>query len=68
MTAPATATTATTTLDVRGVTVRFGGVLAVDDVTFTARTGEVLGVMGPNGAGQDDAVQRDQRRAAPHGG
>jgi len=39
-------------LDVRGVTVRFGGVLAVDDVTFAARTGEVLGVMGPNGAGK----------------
>jgi ABC-type branched-subunit amino acid transport system ATPase component len=42
----------TTTLEVRGVTVRFGGVIAVDDVTFTARTAEVLGVMGPNGAGK----------------
>jgi branched-chain amino acid transport system ATP-binding protein len=41
-----------TTLDVRNVTVRFGGVIAVDDVSFTARTGEVLGVMGPNGAGK----------------
>ena len=41
-----------TTLDVRGVTVRFGGVIAVDDVSFSARTGEVLGVMGPNGAGK----------------
>jgi ABC-type branched-subunit amino acid transport system ATPase component len=40
------------TLEVRGVTVRFGGVVAVDDVTFSARTGEVLGVMGPNGAGK----------------
>jgi branched-chain amino acid transport system ATP-binding protein len=49
--APAVAPAAAT-LDVRGVTVRFGGVLAVDDVTFTARTGEVLGVMGPNGAGK----------------
>ncbi|HYW52797.1 MAG TPA: ABC transporter ATP-binding protein [Dongiaceae bacterium] len=42
----------TTTLEVSGVTMRFGGVVAVDDVTFTARTGEVLGVMGPNGAGK----------------
>jgi ABC-type branched-subunit amino acid transport system ATPase component len=41
-----------TTLEVRGVTMRFGGVVAVDDVSFTARTGEVLGVMGPNGAGK----------------
>ena len=48
----AVSASAATTLDVRGVTVRFGGVLAVDDVTFTARTGEVLGVMGPNGAGK----------------
>jgi len=48
----AAAASATTTLEVRGVTMRFGGVVAVDDVTFTARTGEVLGVMGPNGAGK----------------
>jgi branched-chain amino acid transport system ATP-binding protein len=41
-----------TTLEVRGVSMRFGGVIAVDDVTFTARTAEVLGVMGPNGAGK----------------
>ncbi|HEY0396466.1 MAG TPA: ABC transporter ATP-binding protein [Candidatus Elarobacter sp.] len=41
-----------TTLQVDGVTMRFGGVVAVDDVTFTANTGEVLGVMGPNGAGK----------------
>ncbi|MEA2689551.1 MAG: branched-chain amino acid transport system ATP-binding protein [Candidatus Eremiobacteraeota bacterium] len=43
---------ATATLAVRGVTVRFGGVVAVDDVTFDTHTGEVLGVMGPNGAGK----------------
>ncbi len=36
----------------RGVTMRFGGVVALEDVTFAARTGEVLGVMGPNGAGK----------------
>jgi ABC-type branched-subunit amino acid transport system ATPase component len=47
----ASAATATT-LEVRGVTVRFGGVVAVDDVTFTAHAAEVLGVMGPNGAGK----------------
>ena len=40
------------TLAVRNVTVRFGGVVAVDDVSFEARGGEVLGVMGPNGAGK----------------
>ena len=44
--------TGTATLAVRNVTVRFGGVVAVDDVSFVARGGEVLGVMGPNGAGK----------------
>ena len=48
MTSPAIATT----LDVRGVTMRFGGVVAVDDVSFVANPSEVLGVMGPNGAGK----------------
>jgi ABC-type branched-subunit amino acid transport system ATPase component len=52
MTTTAASPPATATLGVRNVTVRFGGVVAVDDVTFTATSGEVLGVMGPNGAGK----------------
>jgi ABC-type branched-subunit amino acid transport system ATPase component len=39
-------------LKVERVTMRFGGVVALDDVTFGARVHEVLGVMGPNGAGK----------------
>jgi ABC-type branched-subunit amino acid transport system ATPase component len=39
-------------LEVSGLTVRFGGVLAVDDVSFDLRQGEILGVIGPNGAGK----------------
>ncbi|MGH7707784.1 MAG: ABC transporter ATP-binding protein [Vulcanimicrobiaceae bacterium] len=41
-----------TELQVRGVTMRFGGVVALDDVTFDARANQVLGIMGPNGAGK----------------
>ena len=37
--------------------VRFGGVLAVSDVDLRVRQGQVLGIIGPNGAGQDDAVR-----------
>jgi branched-chain amino acid transport system ATP-binding protein len=39
-------------LDVRGVTVRFGGLTALDAVSLTVASGEVVGVIGPNGAGK----------------
>ena len=42
----------TVMLDVAGVTVRFGGVVAVDGANLQAQTGEITGLIGPNGAGK----------------
>jgi branched-chain amino acid transport system ATP-binding protein len=39
-------------IDVEHLTMRFGGLVAVDDVSFSARPREITAIIGPNGAGK----------------
>lgn len=39
-------------MEVKDVTVRFGGITALDGVTFDVNAGEICGLIGPNGAGK----------------
>ena len=44
-------------LEVSGLTKRYGGLVAVKDLSFTIRPGEILGLIGPNGSGKSTAMK-----------
>ena len=53
------------TLEVRGVSLRFGGVRALTDVSFSVREGELFSIIGPNGAGKTSIVNCISGRYRP---
>jgi branched-chain amino acid transport system ATP-binding protein len=55
-------------LAVDGLTLRFGGLTAVDNVSFQVREGEVLSLIGPNGAGKTSAFNAITGYIEPAGG
>jgi ABC-2 type transport system ATP-binding protein len=44
-------------LELRNVSKRFSGIIAVDDVTFSAKSGEITGYLGPNGSGKSTTMK-----------
>jgi branched-chain amino acid transport system ATP-binding protein len=55
-------------LSVEHVTRRFGGIVAVDDVSFDVTEGEIAGLIGPNGAGKTTVFNLITRLYAPDDG
>jgi ABC-2 type transport system ATP-binding protein len=55
-------------IEAHGLTKRYGGKLAVDDLSFTVRPGVVTGFLGPNGAGKSTTMRLILGLDAPTGG
>jgi branched-chain amino acid transport system ATP-binding protein len=60
--------TATALLDVRGLSCRFGGLLAVAELDFAVREGEIKAIIGPNGAGKTTLFNMISGVIAPSAG
>ena len=55
-------------LELKGVTKRFGGLTAVNNVTFSVEAGEIFGLIGPNGAGKSTLLGCLAGDLRPNGG
>jgi ABC-2 type transport system ATP-binding protein len=56
------------TIEIQGLSKRFGDVVAVDDLSFVAREGAVTGFLGPNGAGKTTTLRMLLGLATPTAG
>ncbi|MCC5989311.1 MAG: ABC transporter ATP-binding protein [Pararhodobacter sp.] len=59
---------ARTVLEVRGLTKRFGGLVAVRDMSFDVAEHEMLGIIGPNGSGKSTVINMISGALAPTAG
>jgi branched-chain amino acid transport system ATP-binding protein len=57
-----------TLLSVRDITLRFGGIVALDRVSFEVEAGQISGLIGPNGAGKTTAFNVITRLYTPDDG
>ena len=55
-------------IEARGLTKRYGGTVAVDDLSFTVPPGQVTGFLGPNGAGKSTTMRLILGLDAPDSG
>ena len=55
-------------LSVQGATKRYGGVMAVQDISFDVFPGEILGLIGPNGAGKTSLFNAISGEVVPDAG
>jgi len=55
-------------LEVDGVTCRYGSIQVLDSLRFSAKEGEFIGILGPNGSGKTTLLRTISRTLKPHGG
>jgi ABC-2 type transport system ATP-binding protein len=55
-------------IEVRGLTIRYDGTNAVDELTFSAAAGTIVALLGPNGAGKTSTVETLEGFRRPDGG
>jgi branched-chain amino acid transport system ATP-binding protein len=55
-------------MSIQGITRRFGGLVAVNEVSFDAAAGEIVGLIGPNGAGKTTLFDIISGHRMPHAG